>query len=323
MTDCAVCYVSDLNFLLPTLVSAIGLRRYVAAAEAGVFIYAADLETARIMELQHFLMPYSINVIPMDGTTYKMYDPDKFNQTHVSPAALGRFFMEDALPARYKRIVYIDGDTWIRRDPSALINASVPEGRLAAAEDMVFFRNNNFTKHGKSVRDYFAGLGLDEKNGYFNSGVLAASRNTWRQISGEAFKFFLANTTLCKYHDQSALNAIIGDRRLRLSQKWNFQTPFRYLGIENKVDAAIYHFTMFPKPWMGKSEPWKEIYEPYMGRVELFRDLKFPLKRLETSTIDNHNRAMERKFRILKVPGMTKLLQMNMGWEALEKKAWL
>jgi hypothetical protein len=29
-TDCAICYVSDINFLLPSLVSAAGVRRFVA-----------------------------------------------------------------------------------------------------------------------------------------------------------------------------------------------------------------------------------------------------------------------------------------------------
>ena len=44
--------------------------------------------------------------------------------------------------------------------------------------------------------------------------------------------------------------------------QWNFQTSFRYLGIENRVNPNIYHFTRFPKPWMGECEPWADIYEP-------------------------------------------------------------
>jgi lipopolysaccharide biosynthesis glycosyltransferase len=323
MTECAVCYVSDLNFLLPTIISAAGLRQFVDKEKAAVFIFAADIEESRIQELQRFLAPYSINIISMDSKVYSSYDAAKFNQTHVSPATLGRFFMEGLLPGSYKRIVYIDGDTWMKRDPSELIDAVVPEGKFAAADDMMRFRSNNITAHGKSVRDYFKGLKLDKKNGYLNGGVLAASRATWRQISEEAFTFFLANTALCKFHDQSAMNAVIGDRRLRLSQKWNFQTPFCYLDIEKQLEPAIYHFTQFPKPWMGESDPWKEIYAPYMAKVGLFKDLKLLLKLLDDDAIESHNRAAEKKYRILKIPGVTRLLQMNMGWAGLQKTAWL
>ena len=75
----------------------------------------------------------------MSSSAYSNFDRDQLNRSHVPAAALGRFCLEGLLPDTHRRIVYLDGDTWIRRDPLALIEASVPEGKLAAVEDMTSF----------------------------------------------------------------------------------------------------------------------------------------------------------------------------------------
>lgn len=223
------------------------------------------------------------------------------------------------LPDTHRRIVYLDGDTWIRRDPSALIEASVPEGKLAAVEDMTSFRYSSPTACGREVRSYFTSLGLKRHNGYFNSGVLAASRLTWRRIMAEAHKFFAANTAACKNQDQSALNAVAHNSRVRLSLQWNFQTSFRYLGIENRVNPNIYHFTRFPKPWMGECEPWADIYESYKKAVQPFAPLNLPLTQTTPDVISSHNTWARTKYRVLKSPLLARLFSICMGIDAYER----
>jgi hypothetical protein len=107
ISKCAVCYVADTNFTLPTLVSATGLRKFVPSD----FPQFTALTTMRLPELSRFLPPFDIRV----------------------------------------------------------------------------------------------------------AGALLPSRFTWRSIMAHAAEFFAANTAACKNHDQSALNAVVHNRRVRLS----------------------------------------------------------------------------------------------------------
>jgi lipopolysaccharide biosynthesis glycosyltransferase len=179
----------------------------VPAEKAAVYVFLID-DDARVPELSRFLAPYHIRVVSMSSSAYSNFNPDQFNPSHISAAALGRFSLEGLLPDKHRRIVYLDGDTWMRRDPSALLEASITEGKIAAVEDTTYFRYRSPTPFGRTVREYFARLGLSRRNGYFNSGVLAASRLTWRSIMADAHKFFAANTAACKNHDQNALNSV-------------------------------------------------------------------------------------------------------------------
>jgi len=321
--ECAVCYVSDLNFLLPTLVSAASLRKFVPKHKADVYIFLVDEDIQRLEALNAFLKTYNIDILPLDSRSFSEFDADKFNKSYLSAATLGRFFIEGLLPPSCRRIVYIDGDTWVRRDPSPLIDAVVPDGRFAAVEDMLTFRSGNFTSYGRSIKEHFDSLGLQRKFGYFNTGVFAVSRDTWRGLAAEGYKFFLENTAACKYHDQSALNAIMGDRRLRLSLKWNFQTSYRQLSIEKTIDPCIYNFTQFPKPWMGVCAPWKDIYADYQAALAPFTPLQLPIRTLDSEVTNAHNAFVRKKFLPLKLPLVGKLLVLSTGIENLESKAWL
>jgi lipopolysaccharide biosynthesis glycosyltransferase len=189
---------------------------------------------------------------------------------------------------------------------------------------MISFRYSKFTPRGRLKMDYLAGIGVDpRKSGYLNSGVFAVSRTTWRGIATEAFQFFVNNIAACLYHDQSALNAIIGDRRLPLSLKWNFQTPYRYLGIENHIRPHIYHFHSYPKPWMGPCEPWKDIYAEYQMAATRFSALKLPIERLDDAASESHNRINWRKRLLLGSPLAGKIALMHLGINSYEKQAWL
>jgi lipopolysaccharide biosynthesis glycosyltransferase len=322
-TDCAVCYVADINFLYPTLLSAISLRKYVPAHKADAFIFLVDA-AERVDELNKVAKPYGIEIVGSNTAYLDHFDVAKFNRTQVSTTTLSKFSLGTWLPSAYNRIVYIDGDTLVRRDPSALVEAVVPEGKLAAAEDMISFRYNKFTPRGRKKMSYLAGIGVDPpKMGYLNAGVFAVSRKTWSAIATEAFEFFVNNVEACEYHDQSALNAVVGDRRLRLSLKWNFQTPFRYLGIEEDVAPSIYHFHSYPKPWMGRCEPWPEIYEQYELASKPLAALALPVRKLDDAEVAEHNQLNWRKVALMKHPLISTLAQMHLGIKSYERDAWL
>ena len=232
-----------------------------------------------------FISPQHFQVVHMAARHFTEIDWARANKTHVPLATLGRFFMDGLLPGATRRLVYLDGDTWITSDPSALIETTFPDGKFAAAEGMCFFCRHDFTAYGRFVRSYFRGLGIDGDKGYFNAGVFAVNRNTWRVIAAEALDFFKRSIDACKYHDESALNAVVGNRRLRLSPAWNFQTPYRYWNVEKNVNPAIYHLAQGHKPWTGPIEPWAELFPLYQKELSALSGLKLPVKSLAQSAI--------------------------------------
>lgn len=100
--DCAICYVADTNFTLPTLVSATGLRKFVPPEMAPIYVFLID-DDGRISELSRFLAPYHIRIVSMSSSAYSNFDRDQLNRSHVPAAALGRFCLEAAQRVPHRR----------------------------------------------------------------------------------------------------------------------------------------------------------------------------------------------------------------------------
>jgi lipopolysaccharide biosynthesis glycosyltransferase len=297
--DCAVCYVTDKNFLLPTLVSSFSAKRWLKPESADIFIFTLGVADETIERTREICKSQDITVTPMDPNKISGFDSAKVAKTHVPISTLGRFFFPDYLPPEYQRIVYLDGDTWAIGDISQLIDYRPPEGKLVAAEDGLYFFRKNFGSMGAKARAYLEGLQIDGERGYFNAGVLLATTSTWRQIAADAHKFFVSNTEKCLYHDQSALNAVTKHRRLRLSPKWNFASTYRHWDVERDVNPRIYHFVGGAKPWMGRCEPWSAIHDAYMSEISKFEHIG-PIRRMtseELAKYDAKERASAKKLK--------------------------
>jgi lipopolysaccharide biosynthesis glycosyltransferase len=281
--ECAVCYVADINFILPSLISAAGVRRYVPPHKAEIYVFAIDVDEARLAEINKFVDHLKILVVGMESRHFSGVDWERSKKVYggrMPIATLGRFFLNDLLPSHIRRLVYLDGDTWIKDDPSAFIETFFPSGKFAAVDDTFFFCRNDLSPYGANVRSYFRGLGIDGGRGYFNAGVFAVERNSWRDIADQALRFFCNNMEICRFHDQSALNAVVGARRIRLSPAWNFQTHYRLWGTEARVNPAIYHFTLAEKPWAGPVQPWADVFSLYLPELTRFAPLGLPVERL-------------------------------------------
>ncbi len=168
--------------------------------------------------------------------------------------------MLDAVPDIYDRILYLDGDTWPSGDLLKLFEAELPDGCMAAAEDRNYFRRHELGPVGRKTRAYFSNLGIDGNAGYFNSGVLLSSMQTWRSICADAFDFFRKNTARCTYHDQSALNAVASTRRIRLAPQWNFANSYLEWELKYATPPQIIHFVGGEKPWNIPFHPYHEMY---------------------------------------------------------------
>jgi lipopolysaccharide biosynthesis glycosyltransferase len=289
--DLAVCYVADRNFILGTLISVRSLRQFVPAALAEIHVFYLDPDAAVLQRLQCSLARYGATVVPLHIDDRIDLASKTWNRTHVPHAALGRFYIEPHLPAHIERILYIDGDTFFAGDPTELLRYVPPEHGIAAAEDISFFACKDWGRYGSQTRAYFAGLGIDGSRGYLNSGLILARRQAWKDIAAEAADYFINHSDTCRYHDQSALNAVVGARRVRLSPKWNFQTPFCYWNMREEVAPIVFHFTEFPKPWMGNVVPWGFLRAAISESMEEFSALALPTGRLSETDEMKFNRV--------------------------------
>jgi lipopolysaccharide biosynthesis glycosyltransferase len=262
-----VVYVSDKNFLIPSLVSAIGVRKFVAPHRADVCILTLDVSDVELAAIAPVAQAHAITITPMAPDLLTGFDAGLINRTHVPASTLGRLFLHRCLPKKYRRMLYLDGDTAVVGDVTPLLDFALPEGRIGACEDPSFFYRRDLGPNGTRTRAYFAGLGLDASKGYFNAGVLVCSLATWETVAAEAFEFFCQNMDKCRYHDQSALNAVAQDRRIRMSSQWDFMTDFRFWDVEKDIRPRIYHFTGFPKPWMGEFYPWRDLSKQFDADV--------------------------------------------------------
>jgi lipopolysaccharide biosynthesis glycosyltransferase len=171
-----------------------------------------------------------------------------------------RLLLPDLLPASCERVLYLDPDVLVSRDPSELWSLDLGGMVLAAATEMyapVVSCDNGLG----SYRE----LGLDPGTPYFNAGVLVIDTGRWRgQGIGTAAIEHVRRFR--PYHqDQDGLNAAVAGRFRELHPSWNVS---RYWDREERrrgvfadlpAEARILHFLGPDKPWhAGSAVPaWK------------------------------------------------------------------
>lgn len=244
-----VAYTADINFLLPSIFSAKSIRQFIPKEKLDIFIflfYEDDLDKFDFTKLKAVLAQDHIFLHITTPHFYTSIDLSIFSKGHVPVASVGRFFLSQLLPEKYEHIVYLDGDTWVSQDPSALFFSKIKDSCVAFANDYAAFegaiRSNKF-------KNYWSSIGKDQGQYYFNSGVFAAQRSAWQDVSAKAFAYLQSQSAKCTYHDQSALNATVNANRICLSLRWNFQSNLKQLYLDRDIKPVISHFTRGPKPW--------------------------------------------------------------------------
>ncbi|MGO4389213.1 glycosyltransferase family 8 protein [Microvirga sp. 2YAF29] len=275
MKDRLVVFTTDRDFVVPTIAAALQIasqERVSAVADLLVYLIGVTIDESRAlhrcfgeyitferMEAEHFLPP--------KGTV--------FNQTHVSEATLARLVLGDLLPEQYEHIIYLDGDIYINGDISPLIMHTVEKGRILAACDGVWLLDGESSQRWRETRTYLDDLGIADPRDYFNAGVLAFRRSSWKMFSSKAMQYYLGRSVNCRFHDQSALNAVcIGSRDI-LSPAYNFTSLYANLDRADAYDVRIIHFTGGMKPWFYDGPPWNgrflNVYQDVLDRYPTLR----------------------------------------------------
>ncbi|MFY0610026.1 MAG: hypothetical protein JXQ99_00770 [Hyphomicrobiaceae bacterium] len=258
----AVVFVGDRDFLLPTIGAAISARKHISDPEVQVVVFVTDLSQDELQPYGEALCFYDVKIrsTPIPGLA--QVDRETYNVTHVPISALSRLWLDDYLAPDIDRFLYLDGDVDITGSLDDLLAADIPVGGFLAAPDLPLLIEPDIGRFAREAREYLAQIGVTNARSYFNSGVLLVDRSGWGMVSSAARDYITKHPRSCRYHDQSALNAVAGSLRGELSLCWNYQTAFMMVGDPRSwgSEAKIWHFTGFPKPWHSTAFPWSSEF---------------------------------------------------------------
>jgi lipopolysaccharide biosynthesis glycosyltransferase len=286
-----VFYITNAPFAVPTLVSIESLRRWESAGNLKINVVLLDMNKDQVDDFRRLAADLDLQIHSLHTDALASFGNEKFNATHVPLATLARFLISEFFGDADADILYVDGDTLFVQDPKDLLDIRAPEIGLLAAEDQSYFYANEYGSTGKNITSYFTNIGVNAKQGYFNAGVLKFRAREWINISKECLSFLKDNLSICQYHDQSALNAVAGSKRIRLSPIWNFKPSYWNWGISEIAEPRLLHFVGGDKPWMGKLRLWSGLYPEYMKAVERRRHGSFVLRAWDELQLEKHLKA--------------------------------
>lgn len=207
------------------------------------------------------------------GNIYQYFDSD-FDTAGWSEIILARLLMARFLPVSVSRVLYLDGDTIVRRSLSPLWNTDLDSNLIGAVREPTASAERRKALHIADMR-------------YFNSGVLLIDLDSWRSNSIE--KTLL---DYCRNHkavlfasDQDAINGALATRIKELSPSYNYVNSFfyypysalvrmcrpaQYISRENYeaaiADPIIVHFLGEERPWRaGNTHQYRSDYAHYLS----------------------------------------------------------
>ena len=268
--DRVVVYVSDRGYIAQALVSAAQLAAQPeVTAIADIIIFLVDVPEGEQAEILAALGGAHFNFRFLDSRQFMTGSTDRLPELHCPLSSLGRLVIDAEIPAQYRTVIYIDGDTQVVGPAAPLIGMACEPGVIYAAAD----RLDNGGKYANSPA-YLASIGVDQVASYFNAGVMVAERSTWRQLTAEALQFLAANPEKCKHYDQSALNAVAVGKVRMLSPAYNYSSWFWTTDETRAIRPSIVHFTGPIKPWNATRRPWgesfRQVYSEFLRENPFF-----------------------------------------------------
>lgn len=193
-----VCYISDYNYLKTTLLSMDSMFKHLAFGNVLKFhlIYTDDINDKKFIN-----MTSNMSYLPIEihQSCYDNYINGIVKQTtHVSKSALLKFLIPEILED-LDRVIYIDGDTYIKRDITPLWQHDLGPYDIGAVKDLGMlriWRNENVLQI--------------KNNTYFQSGLLLMNLDNLRKIefSKIAIKCKLDKFSNGGFMDQGVFNEI-------------------------------------------------------------------------------------------------------------------
>ena len=266
MTKCAVAFICDNHYVIPTAVAITSLI-FNKDKESHYDIYLivvglSDGEIEKFYELRG--KNTEIHVIKASLDKFKGLREKK----NVTAAAYLKFDLPDLIPDLDK-VLYLDSDVIVRKDLSGLYATDMGDYYACAVKDMPVISR---------------GLNLHLKD-YFNSGVMLINLKLMRANDASAALFIIRKAEAVSYMDQTCFNIVFDKRVKFLPIKYNYfynlflqekeKYPLadinkffgtNYSALEDiKKDSYIIHIAGGSKPWIyydcNSAHEWDEYFK--------------------------------------------------------------
>jgi lipopolysaccharide biosynthesis glycosyltransferase len=196
----------------------------------------------------------------------------------LSVAAYARLLIPDLLTKTIERVLYLDADTIVVSDLTALWQTDMGEAAIAAIHDP-----------GAAQIEREIAIDVDEGR-YVNSGVMLMNLLVWRdeELANRALAFAKKHSS--RTCDQPSINFACAGKITYLPEEWNFQL-IRPRRPDQRLEPSIIHYSGPKKPWIYSDVPFASIYLYYRNQtpfaVERPRPFRSPLRKMLNLLIGN------------------------------------
>lgn len=291
-----VVYITDETYAMPTCVSIVSAIKSAGEDDALDFWVlcneVTDESKAKFKNLCIDNDDINVHIIEVQNEEYVELAQSclTFPYIHVSSAALFKFNLPSIL-ANLEKVIYVDGDTLIRKSLNELYNWNIEDVWVAAVDDAIDkIRGGIYSS--RVGRTYFH---------YFNSGVMLLNLEKMRRdkVTERLIDYRINRKNY--FMDQDALNAVLKKKRSILPYTYNFMSTItdnldlegiieefkldNKISLEQFIDSVvIIHLTDVKKPWVYNIPWYTDIFMKYYN-ISPYKntklDLKSPLKVLE------------------------------------------
>lgn len=188
---------------------------------------------------------------------------------------MGRLFMGEMLPESVDRVLYLDCDTVVVRSLKGMWRENLHGAVFGAVMEPTIY---------DAVKE---SIGLECRDGYYNSGVLLVDLKRWREehVQERLMEFLKEKGGALFASDQDLLNGALKGRIHTLMPECNFFPNYRYFSYKTLVQHApsykvvsceafrsakkhpvIIHYMGDERPWIrGNLNHYRLAYEKYLA----------------------------------------------------------
>jgi len=280
---------SDNNFIQHCIIMLVSFCKLHNGSNIFILTEGLSKESINLLDIELEAYNCSLNIVCVDDNLItNLPMPKDLMLSHISVATYYRLFLATLLPDSISKVLYLDCDIIVKTDLNKLYTTDLKNYAIAGV--------TQYTGSDNLLR-----LGIEEKYGYFNAGVLLINLSYWRKnnIPHKLNVFIKKNYDKIKYHDQDILNAVLHKTRLTLNPRYNFLYPFfnrkfvqnivttpqevddykSQIYYGQKTNEIVIHFTSSPKPWEEKCiHPLRKEYFLTANKTQKFKNISQPSK---------------------------------------------
>jgi lipopolysaccharide biosynthesis glycosyltransferase len=163
------------------------------------------------------------------------------------------------------RLIYLDCDTLVFRDLSALFDQQLRRHKVVAA-----VRDSETLSLSQDSLVLAKAMNLPEQGAYFNCGVMLLNLDELRkqQFFESAVDFLNRWSGKCRFWDQSAVNFVLHGQIDDLPEYWN-RASWRFDAQQNNDLDCVLHYTT-SAPWLRRSPgPGQVLFERFAAEAGL------------------------------------------------------